>query len=71
MPGSSTAGPDQHASKDDGTRLCEHEQAAQGQDGGGWVRALAVATFDVGTGHTLEQVRFFFGKMTDDAGQTL
>lgn len=43
-----------------GMRRCEHsDEPPQGQDGwgGGWVRALAVATFDVGTGHTLEQVR--------------
>lgn len=26
------------------------------QDGGGWVRSICVATFDVGTGHTLEEV---------------
>lgn len=38
------------SSYDDESR-CVHTQ-----DAGGWVRALAVATFDVGTGHTLEQV---------------
>lgn len=38
------------SSHDDESR-CVHSQYA-----GGWVRALAVATFDVGTGHTLEQV---------------
>lgn len=32
------------------------DQCVHSQDAGGWVRALAVATFDVGTGHTLEQV---------------
>lgn len=37
-------------------RCCSHEEF-QGQDGGGWVRSICVATFDVGTGHTLEQVR--------------
>lgn len=38
-------------------RCCDHgNQVEPGQDSGGWVRALAVATFDVGTGHTLEQV---------------
>lgn len=38
-------------------RCCDHgDQVEPGQDSGGWVRALAVATFDVGTGHTLEQV---------------
>lgn len=36
-------------------RCCSHEDF-QGQDGGGWVRSICVATFDVGTGHTLEQV---------------
>lgn len=36
-------------------RCCSHEEF-QGQDGGGWVRSICVATFDVGTGHTLEQV---------------
>ncbi|CAM9961336.1 unnamed protein product, partial [Ectocarpus sp. 12 AP-2014] len=34
---------------------CSHEEQ-QGQDGAGWVRSICVATFDVGTGHTLEQV---------------
>lgn len=41
-----------------GTRSCDHDlgHGDLEQDGGGWVRSLAVATFDVGTGHTLEQV---------------
>lgn len=43
-----------HRDADDANppRCCEHGGE------GGWVRALAVATFDVGTGHTLEQVNW-------------
>lgn len=38
-------------------RVCNHsDHNTHSQDAGGWVRSLAVATFDVGTGHTLEQV---------------
>lgn len=37
-------------------RRCSHEDAQGPQDGGGWVRSICVATFDVGTGHTLEEV---------------
>lgn len=43
-----------------GTRSSDHDldrgDLEQDGGGGGWVRSLAVATFDVGTGHTLEQV---------------
>lgn len=33
-----------------------YDSQGQQQDGGGWVRSICVATFDVGTGHTLEEV---------------
>lgn len=41
-----------------GRMRCSHlYDSQQGQqDGGGWVRSICVATFDVGTGHTLEEV---------------
>ncbi|CAM9809042.1 unnamed protein product, partial [Scytosiphon promiscuus] len=37
-------------------RRCSHDESQGQQDGGGWVRSICVATFDVGTGHTLEEV---------------
>lgn len=48
----------QQLDETNGMRSCDHDldHGDPGQEGGGWVRALAVATFDVGTGHTLEQV---------------
>ncbi len=45
-------------SEHDAAQQQQGQQGQQGQDGG-WVRALCVATFDVGTGHTLEQVHLF------------
>lgn len=45
---------------DDASKLCTnagHGDGVHSQDAGGWVQALAVATFDVGTGHKLEQVK--------------
>lgn len=43
-----------------GTDIAENRHhCLHSQDAGGWVRSLAVATFDVGTGHTLEQVQSY------------